>query len=290
MKGQMLINENQIIENELDYLVKKSILRLKTFEPEDNYWLAFSGGKDSIVIYDLALRAEVNFEANYNITTVDPPELIYYIREKYKNVKHNMPPNNMTMWKLIIKKKMPPTRLMRYCCQYFKEAGGDGRTVVTGVRWDESNKRKKKRAAIEANAMRKYVIKTNDNEEGRHIFENCTMRSKHIINPIIDWKDYHIWEYIKKYKLDYCKLYDEGWNRLGCVGCPMQGKKAIKFFNRWPRIKEQYIRTFDKMIEKRIEDGLKTTWKTGQEVFHWWICENEKQKEYICNGQISLFK
>ncbi|MFX0141581.1 MAG: phosphoadenosine phosphosulfate reductase family protein [Candidatus Hodarchaeota archaeon] len=277
MFGQMMINEKGII-NELEYKIDKAIIRLRTFEPDDGYWLAFSGGKDSLVIYDLAKKAGVKFEANYNITTVDPPELIYFIKEKYTDVKFNKPPENMTMWKLIIKKRMPPTRIVRYCCKYFKEAGGDGRFVITGVRAAESNKRKKNRAAIELNSMRKYVNKLNDNDEARKMIETCTMRSKHIINPIIDWSDENIWEYIRLNNLEYCKLYDEGFKRLGCVGCPMAGKRVIKEFNRWIKIKEQYIRTFQKMVDKRKKDGLKTQWNTGEEVYSWWIKENEKQK------------
>ena len=65
-----------------------AIERLRKFEPEalemhpDGYYLAYSGGKDSDVILDLAERAGVRFGAHHNLTTVDPPEVIYHIRTK----------------------------------------------------------------------------------------------------------------------------------------------------------------------------------------------------------------
>ena len=40
------------------------------------YWLAFSGGKDSIVLHRLAEMAGVKFDAHYGLTTIDPPELV----------------------------------------------------------------------------------------------------------------------------------------------------------------------------------------------------------------------
>ncbi len=78
------------------------------------YYLAFSGGKDSLVIYHLAKMAGVRFEAHYHLTTVDPPELVSFIRRKYPDVIIDRPP--ITMWNLIVKKQLPPYRNARYCC------------------------------------------------------------------------------------------------------------------------------------------------------------------------------
>ena len=109
--------------------VEVAIKRLQTFEPLEGYYLAFSGGKDSVVIKALADMAGVKYDAHYNHTSVDPPELIYFIREHHSNVEIEYPRykdgSRITMWNLIPKKKMPPTRIMRYCCEFLKECGGE---------------------------------------------------------------------------------------------------------------------------------------------------------------------
>ena len=132
--------------------VQIAIDRFRAFEPEDGYYLAFSGGKDSQSIYHLAQMAGVKFDAHYRVTSVDPPELVRFIKRQYPDVSIDFPRDNdgkvITMWNLIPKKLMPPTRLVRYCCEKLKETGGKGRIVVTGVRHAESPKRKEMHGVI----------------------------------------------------------------------------------------------------------------------------------------------
>ena len=103
---------------------------LRLHEPPEGYYVAYSGGKDSTVILDLVRRSGVKYDAHYNVTTVDPPELVYHIR-KQADVVCGRPV--MSMWELIPRKLMPPTRIVRYCCDVLKERGGKGRTIITGV-------------------------------------------------------------------------------------------------------------------------------------------------------------
>ena len=119
---------------------QRAIQYLRTFEPESEpYYLCYSGGKDSDCIRILAELAGVKYDLEHNLTTVDAPETVYYVRS-IPGVHINYP--EMSMWQLIVKKKMPPTRLARYCCEELKERGGKGRMKVTGVRWAESASRK----------------------------------------------------------------------------------------------------------------------------------------------------
>ena len=120
--------------------VKMAVKRIKTFEPEEGYYEAFSGGKDSVVLDALADLAGVKRDVHYNVTTVDPPELVRFIREKYPHAIFEKP--KKTMRQLIITKKAPPTRMQRYCCQHLKETSGEGRVTLTGVRWAESKGRR----------------------------------------------------------------------------------------------------------------------------------------------------
>ena len=132
--------------------VQVAIERLQAFEPKcDGYYLAFSGGKDSVVIKALADMAGVKYDAHYNLTSVDPPELVHFIKsipDVIIDVPKDKDGNRITMWNLIPKKKMPPTRMVRYCCQVLKESQSDGRLTITGVRWAESPNRRKNQGEI----------------------------------------------------------------------------------------------------------------------------------------------
>lgn len=151
--------------SELKEKVQKSVDRLKGFEGvamrhaddgQKGYYLAFSGGKDSIVIKALAEMAGVPYDAHYRLTSVDPPELVRFIKDKHPDVHIDIPRyktgedagKQITMWNLIQKKKYPPTRIARYCCEYLKEDGGDGRMCITGVRWAESVNRKNNQGVV----------------------------------------------------------------------------------------------------------------------------------------------
>lgn len=243
----MLVQQNMFAIDKSPDII--AIERLRQFEPPEGYYLAFSGGKDSIVILDLVIRAGVKFDAHYNLTTVDPPELVRHVKT-FPEVIIEKP--EITMWQLIPKKLMPPTRIVRYCCEVLKERGGEGRVVVTGVRWAESVKRAKRR-----------------------VVESCWKGgNKRYVNPIIDWTDSQVWEYIFERNLRYCKLYDEGFKRLGCIMCPMQGTKGmLRDAERWPKYYQAYLRAFERMLErKRRRDDFQTIqWHTAKDVMDWWI-------------------
>ena len=227
-----------------------AINRIKEFEPKDGYYLAFSGGKDSIVLYNLAVKSGVKFDAHFNFTTVDPPELIKFIKENYSKVVIDKP--NKSMWQLIVKKHIPPTRLIRYCCEELKEKGGEGRTCLIGIRWQESNKRRKRK-------MVEFCYKKNN---------------KKMIHPIIDWTTEEIWEYIEINNIKYCKLYDEGFKRIGCVLCPMAYyKQRWREVKRFPNFYNAYLLAFKKML-KNMPHSEKVRWKNEQEVADWWLEKN----------------
>lgn len=253
-----------------------AIERLKAFEPEDGYYVAYSGGKDSDVVLDLVKRSGVKFDAHYNVSSVDAPDTIYYIRNKHPEVKFGFPRdsngNIVTMWNLIARKRMPPLRMVRYCCYYLKEANGRGRVVVTGVRWAESTNRKNNRGLVNIGARKdRTIILNNDNDESKRMVEQCYRTQTTLVNPIIDWEDADVWEYIHTNNLPYNPLYDKGYKRVGCVGCPMNRNQKSEL-EKFPQLKRLYIRAFDKMLNNYTEEERKTmSWKNGEDVYNWWV-------------------
>lgn len=268
--------------------VKIAIDRLRTFEPPEGYYLAFSGGKDSQCIYHLAKEAGVKFDAHYNVTGIDPPELVYFIRENYPDVIRDM--YKESMWKLI-KKKGLPTRIHRFCCAELKEHGGEGRVCVTGVRWAESNARAKRKPFEITTPNIKNKMLFNDNETDRRSFENCQIKGKRVVNPIIDWEDSDVWEYIHSRGLKYCKLYDEGFKRLGCIGCPMARKGRLREFARYPKFEIMYKKAIESFIpgylERCEQKGKEPMYTTVDEWFNWWIYG--KDNEDVFDGQEDMF-
>jgi phosphoadenosine phosphosulfate reductase len=277
--------------------VQIAIGRLRKFEPPEGYYLAFSGGKDSQCVYHLAKEAGVKFDAHYRVTGVDPPELVYFIRENYPDVHRDL--YEKSMWKLIVNHGIPPDRWKRYCCAELKERGGEGRFSVTGVRWAESARRAKTRSLIEIRTVKSEKRKMffADNDEMRKIIETtygdgCPVKGERILNPIIDWGTEDVWEYLNSRKIEHCKLYDEGFTRLGCIGCPLAGtKRMLQEFERWPKFKAAYIRAFDRAIAWRKQRGLKCTLKTGREMFDWWVYyeQDSKNKDDTIDGQTDMF-
>lgn len=91
-----------------------------------------------------------------------------------------------------------------------------------------------------------------DNRENARMVEMCYKTHTTTVNPIVDWTTDEVWEFIKEYEIPYCSLYDEGFKRLGCIGCPMGSKQQREAeFERWPKYKNLYMIAFQKMIERR---------------------------------------
>jgi len=241
-------------------IVERAIDRIKEFEPEEGYYVAYSGGKDSDTILNLVRMSGVKYDAHHHLTTCDPPELVQHVKAQ-PDVVIGRP--KMTMWELIVKRQMPPRRQARFCCQELKEGGGSGRIVVTGVRWGESARRSKRR-----------------------MVEACMRdKSKHYFHPIIDWKDTEVWDFIRSNNIEYCKLYDEGFKRLGCVLCPMTRDVELQM-KRWPQI----ARAWERAVKKTYNSSAKKKFKSAEEYWQWWLDRDRPSMLKADDDQMMFFE
>ena len=173
--------------------------------------------------------------------------------------------------------------------------------VVTGVRWAESSNRKNNQGLVSMynnqdkdapegfkQTSKGGLILNNDNDEAREYIESCYRLKKTVVNPIIDWEEEDVWEFIHKHNIPYCELYDEGYKRLGCIGCPMgRAAERVAEFDRYPKYKKIYLMAFEKMLKTRESKGLPTPgWKSAEDVFEWWVGEKDPPKQL--EGQVEM--
>ena len=286
-------------------LEKKAIDRLKAASDmslrlyKQPLVITYSGGKDSDVLLHLAEASGIPFEVLHSLTTADAPQTVYHVRDTFHRLenkgikctvdKHVQPDGSrITMWNLIPRTLIPPTRLARYCCSKLKEGGGKGRFIATGVRWDESAARKKNRGALEVITSKKdnSLILSNDNSEDRRLFESCQLKGKRVVNPIVDWKTDDVLAYIEAKHIPMNPLYGCGFSRVGCIGCPMARKAGREAeFAMFPKFKAAYIRAFDTMLITRIERGMEAySWQSGVDVFHWWMEDGVIPGQEVLDG------
>ena len=123
-----------------DYIAE-SIAFLRENEPEEGFFVGFSGGKDSIVSLELCRIAGIKHQAFYSCTRIDPPEVVQFIKREYPSVTWLYP--KTTMWEAI-QKKAPPLRMQRWCCDVLKKEPARDHPLkhrIMGIRAEESVRR-----------------------------------------------------------------------------------------------------------------------------------------------------
>lgn len=252
------------MEYTLQLLQKAEKIAL-SYDQEDGFYLAFSGGKDSQALLHMAQLAGVKFRAHMNLTSVDPPEVIRFVRTNYKEVELNKP--HKSIFRIAVEKQILPTQRVRWCCAEYKENAGAGKVTLIGIRRKESS-RMAKRNEVEI-SNRKFSGSLDDFEEYRQEqkAKRARRRSKKdgvnitnadneqtlgcingkeslLISPIINWSERDVWEFLNDVvSVPHCSLYDEGWKRIGCIGCPMSSRKQKLFeIKRYPHVKRNWIK------------------------------------------------
>lgn len=264
------------------------------------YCVSTSEGKDSRVVGHLMRRAGVRHYYLHNITGIDPPELIYFQRRNFRayedagHLTYDVM-YDKSMWTLMLERGVPPMRQMRYCCLSLKEryVPEQGRAIMAmGVRKSESAGRAKKRDELEivANGRKgKNIIMPWDDDENRRTFEACQKFAERRVNPIAYWTTADVWAYSEDVHLEQCQLYQEGFRRLGCIGCPNASRREREMqFARWPKVREAYLRALQRMIAARTDKGLPLYphHRSAEDWFAWWI--EDRTQETADEDQIAL--
>ena len=250
----------------------------------DGFHLAFSGGKDSQVLYHIAKMAGVKFKAHMQVTTIDPPELMAFVRKNYPDVILDRP--KLNFYQLLLKKRMLPHRKARWCCVELKETAGVGAVTLVGVRAAESKQRSNRVEVERANAN-KGRRKQYDEDEQEVLFgaddemlHQCVKGSDRIvISPLFRWTDADVWNFIRSNNLEHCRLYDEGFTRIGCIFCPLASPKTKqKQRLRYPGFERAFKRSIKKLINERDYGGKFNA--TADELFDWYL-SNMSMHEFL---------
>ena len=268
------------------------------------YYLAFSAGKDSQALYHIAELAGVKFDAHMNLTSVDPPEVIRFVKQSYPEVDLIKP--KKSIYQHAIEKQILPTMRVRWCCAEYKENAGAGRVTLIGIRHQESSRRAKRneveisnrkfsgtlegldeyRQELKAKRARRKSKKDGvniTNADQEQTLGCISGKESILISPIIHWTEQDVWEFLNKVmEVPHCPLYDEGWHRIGCIGCPMSSAKQKQIENiRYPHVKRNWIKAI-KLIRGGQNSFQATSGGTSKRIG----CQSETSED--CSGHRRL--
>lgn len=255
------------------------------------YYLAFSGGKDSQALFHIAQLAGVQFEGHMNLTSVDPPEVIRFVKRSYPEVELIKPKDSI--YHVALRKQLLPTKKVRWCCEEFKEKAGAGKVTLIGIRHQESRNRakrneveisnysfsgdlkafekfrKKKLSAAKSPSTRKRGEVNITNAKEEKTIGCISGKETLLISPIIHWTERDVWEFLNKVaQVPHCELYDQGFYRIGCICCPMSPPRQKLIENeRWPHVRRNWVKA---IREIRSGGVLQRTLTTRNPVVRYW--------------------
>lgn len=250
-----------MISEELQKKIDRSIKLLQSVAKgyDGEIEVAYSGGKDSDVILQLAKEAGIRYRAIYKNTTIDPPGTIKHVREM--GVEILQPKESFYQ---LIQRKGYPSRFRRWCCQELKEYKVLGK-VVMGVRQDESKARKERYA--EPTQCRFYNGRTENSPDAAEYHVEA-------VYPIHNWTDEDVRDFILDRNILCHPLYYDAdgtfhvERRLGCVGCPLASKKKrIKEFKKYPKFVKGWLRFGQKFLDTHPDTVAGQTYANSYELF-----------------------
>lgn len=271
MQNRKPIGFDERLHHSIELLQKAENLALK-YDKDNGYYLAFSGGKDSQALYHVAKLAGVYFQAHMNFTSVDPPQVVRFVRNQYPNVITHAP--QKSIYQLAIDRGILPSMRIRWCCADLKETAGAGKVTLIGIRKAESARRAKrhevevsskkfsgnfdefgewqaqeleKREAKLIRKMKREGKKVNEDEfslQKDNEIRCINGKDSILVSPIFEWSEQDVWYFLNNVvKVPHCELYDMGYTRIGCILCPMsQYKQKVREMQDFPHVKRNWIK------------------------------------------------
>lgn len=280
---EALARASEGLRQKMEYsirLLQKAERLALAYDRRGGYYLAFSGGKDSQALLHIAQLAGVRYTGHMNLTSVDPPEVIRFLKQHYPEVELIKP--KASIYQIAVEKTLLPTQRVRWCCEEYKENAGAGKVTLIGIRHQESTRRAK-RNEVEISSRKfsgtlegfeqyreeklskpkkgrpaKGVNITN--ATGERTIGCISGKESLLISPIIHWTERDVWEFLNKVcRVPHCSLYDEGYRRIGCICCPMSSyRQKVKEMNRWPHVKRNWIKAIIAIRRGGVSQGKLT--------------------------------
>lgn len=276
----VLANAKPSLQKKILYsidLIRKAEKIALRLDPENGFYNTFSGGKDSQCLYHLVKLAGVKAKTHMNLTSVDPPEVIRFVKQHYPDVELIKP--KMSIYDMAKKKHILPTIRFRWCCAEFKEMSGAGKVTLIGIRREESARRAK-RGEISMNIKGKRTEETFDQWSEHHEkMVTCVKgKDKILVSPIIYWTERDVWEFLNVNNIPHCELYDEGYSRIGCILCPMSNYNVkILDMKRYPHALKKWINTIQWLKDNGYSNHVE---ESAETCFRWWISGKSFDKFY----------
>ena len=280
-------------------LIRKAEKIALMYDPDNGYFNTFSGGKDSQALFHIVKMSGVKFKTYMSLTSVDPGDVIRFVKTEYPSVIRQKP--KISIFQKAVEMGILPTMRVRWCCAEFKESAGAGKVTLIGIRKEESARRAKRHevevsskkfsgnldeferwSAEEIGRKQKRKSKRKINEDEFSVKTDNEVRCINgkdsiLISPIFDWTEKDVWYFLNNIiKAPHCKLYDEGYTRLGCILCPMsQPKQKRMEMQRFPHVKRNWIEAI-----KKIRRG--GVFKEG---FIWWNIPTRWMEQTLLQGR-----
>ena len=190
----------------------------------DAAYIAFSGGKDSVVLLDICTRVlPLSVPIIFSDTDMELPDT-YKVWEEIQNryqerefIAAKAETSALENWRIF----GPPSRTIRWCCSVHKSTPA----LMT-------LKSKLRKPAIKVMA---FVGVRGDESTSRSFYEDesdgVKNASQRNCMPILDWGAHELWLYIFANDLIVNRAYKKGLTRVGCLMCPESSESHLYFMN-----------------------------------------------------------